>query len=243
MNRHYGNLLAEAGLSSTRVGAETTRRAHCKELMDLVANKEKMLREVEDCVEVLERMNFARGCNSAKESPASELDGEWWFLYMETGRIFGFMRLEATESDGLVGSFGLPRIVLAEANSSLKKGGSNQRPTRGFRREAKCPACSEFFPLHDFWLHAVEEVCCRNIRVPAHRIHELDRPHRWVVPGDSGWTVPIYAVQHLDRTQELTESLRLLNVDNKLETHQLFCDNLDQVCQWLSKIIVITGCN
>lgn len=237
MNRHYENLLAEAGLSSTRVRAETTRRARRKELMDLVANKEKMLREVEDCVEVLESMNLARGSRSAKESSTSELDGEWRFLYLETGRIFGLMRLEATEHDGTMGSFSLPKIVLAEASSSLYEGDLDRRPTTGLHNEVKCPACGAICQLHEFWFHALNEICCRNVSIPAHRVDEPDRSHRWVVPGSSGWTVPIYKVQCLDRTQELTESLCLLNVDNRLETHQLFCENLDRVSLMLSRII------
>ena len=237
MNRHYEKLLVEAGLSSTRVRAETTRRARSKELIDSLTKKEKMLREAEDCVEVLERMNLAWGSHSLKESSTSELDGDWRFLYLETGRTFGIMRLEATESDETIGYFVLPRIVLAVASSSIHEGGLDQSSNRESFKETKCPACGEFFLLHDFWLHALEEICCRNVRVPAHKVDELERSHRWVVPSSSGWTVPIYKLQYLDRTQELTESLCLLNIDNKLETHQIFCDHLDRVSLLLSRVI------
>ena len=41
----------------------------------------------------------------------------------------------------------------------------------------------------------------------------------------------------LSNVEELAESLRLLNIDNKLETHQLFCDNLDRLSLVLSRII------
>ena len=243
VNRHYEKLLAEAGLSSTRARAETTRRASSKELVDLVAKKEKMLQEAEDYAELLEKMNMAQGSHGVDDSSTSELDGEWRFLYMDDGRIFGFLRLEATECDGSVGSFGLPRAVLAEARSVLQEEPRSGRPVTGsLHQEAKCPACEGFFPLRDFWLHAMEELCYRNVRVPAHRVEEPGRSHRWVVPCTSGWPVPIYRVQCLDHTQEITESLCSLNLKNKQGTHQDFCDSLDRASQLLSKIIKILSC-
>ncbi|KAL3977621.1 chromosome alignment-maintaining phosphoprotein 1 [Sarotherodon galilaeus] len=94
INRHFEAALVSAGRSDAVTRAKTEIKSQVAELRDVVDNCVKRLTAIEDYIHELQRhegrdaqdpLAFASRCDA--------LTGDWHFLYLSTGNVFGYMKM------------------------------------------------------------------------------------------------------------------------------------------------------
>ncbi|KAJ8411155.1 hypothetical protein AAFF_G00171610 [Aldrovandia affinis] len=152
---------------------------------------------------------------------SSDLDGDWHFLTLHTGQVFGFMKMVPGSRDATLGMarFCLPRNVGAMVDTGAADAPSGDRSITPVR----CPICSARVPRGAFWRHAVIEISCKNIELMATETTSFSGC-RWVLPEDDGWTEPIYRSRQLNDTHAAAEALR--NATQRFGTRESYSDKL-----------------
>ncbi|KAK2821893.1 hypothetical protein Q5P01_021958 [Channa striata] len=227
-NGHYETTLRLAGREDTRSRAESLVRSHVRGLQELRESCVARLKKVEAYVEELRVRELGTGGAGGREGARSceALAGEWHFLHMPRGDVFGYMKLVpetlsvVEESDGLCcrrAEFTLPPEVMIEARRTL----FGEDRSDGIKETASYPCCGEWFGVAEFWRHALFEIAERGNRVPARR--PAARPGEpspsspspvWTVEERAGWPAPIYRPRRLRRTCEIGGSLLELNLNH-----------------------------
>lgn len=243
INGHFESALASAGRSDVVTRAKTEIKSQVAELRDVVNNCVKRLSAIEDYIRELQSGEGV-GLEKVPPSPIStctDLTGDWHYLYLSTGCVFGYMKLipetvTVTDSpDPITGArkraeFTLPIGILREAEALI---GGVRAGSYGTGHALLCPCCQVSFGVTEFWKHAVFEIASRGNVVPAWQV--LDRYNRpkWVVDHASGWRDPIYRPRDSRGMREIGQSLSRLSLHHFL-SDQDFSSALDIICDYFS---------
>lgn len=179
----------------------------------------------------------------SRQTPYSELAGEWHFLYMEDNSVFGYMKLVpetvsvTSENSHGKGStsvkrakFTIPSGVLREANEALDDDSTQLDRCDDY---ALCPCCQLSFKTSMFWKHALLEIAERGNRVPAWQSLDRSETPRWIVEESAGWRNPIYRPRGLESTCEIGQSIAELHLKHFLSDYD-FSQALDSTFEFLA---------
>lgn len=226
-SRHFESLLASAERSDTKTRAEINIKSQVKELRDLIAKCSRRLCNIEECIRKLENqetnyLNTTSG--SYSELLSTELTGEWHFLYLPCGNVFGYMKLvpqtvSVTSAEGSApvkkAEFTIPIGVLQETEGIF-----GDCDNRLGQECVSCPCCQMSVRRLEFWKHALFEIASRGNRVPAWQLLDRSERPKWVVDVRAGWSDPIYRPRDLSGISEIGQSLEELNLRHFLSDHE-----------------------
>lgn len=238
INRHFEAALVSAGRSDAVTRAKTEIKSQVAELRDVVENCVKRLTAIEDYIHELQRQEGRDAQDQlGSASRCDALTGDWHFLYLSTGNVFGYLKMipesvtahEAPDPDTgsrRAAAFTIPLDVLDEA------GAVDEEPHAGCA--LLCPCCQVSFDITVFWKHALFEIASRGNSVTAWQVVDRDNKPRWVVDHASGWRDPIYRPRDARGMCEIGQSLGELNLPHFLSDED-FSSALDATFQYLVK--------
>ncbi|KAL3966240.1 hypothetical protein ACER0C_030700 [Sarotherodon galilaeus] len=129
INRHFEAALVSAGRSDAVTRAKTEIKSQVAELRDVVENCVKRLTAIEDYIHELQRQEGRDAQDQlGSGSRCDALTGDWHFLYLSTGNVFGYLKMipesvtahEAPDPDTgsrRAAAFTIPLDVLDEAGA------------------------------------------------------------------------------------------------------------------------------
>lgn len=200
VNDHYSRMLSESGRVAALQNASARIQSEIKHKRAVVAELTTKMREIRDYVRELENDTTKVASVAQTDSFAALrsdlLTGEWHFLYLEAGSLFGFMKLVPESSrvresgNGVCvheAEFTLPSAVLDEAFAVGDNASSSDRPVT-------CPRCDSEYSSREYWKHGLQEIIVNGNTVPGYRIVSSDNAvgDVWYVDPASGLREPIY---------------------------------------------------
>lgn len=219
VNRHFESLLTATDRIDTKHKAETNISYHVKELRELIAKCTSRLHAIEDYIGELEHQNKT-SAPSGRDSclnVSTDLTGDWYFLYLASGAVFGYMKIipetiSVTNTDPTRGSIPAKRAEFTIPMSVLNEIEDVDNVVRPDQDHLSCPCCRLSFCAAEFWKHALFEIASRGNKVPAWQV--LDRTERpvWIVDEKAGWSNPIYRPRDSCGLREIKQSLEDLNL-------------------------------
>lgn len=243
INRHFESALVSAGRSDAVTRAKTEIKSQVADLRDVVENCVKRLNAIEDYIHELQRLEGRDAQDQlTSASRCDALTGDWHFLYLSTGNVFGYLKMMPEsvtaheDPDPDTGSrraaaFTVPLDVLDEAGAV--DGEPHVRADGGCA--SLCPCCQVSFDSTVFWKHALFEIASRGNSVTAWQVVDRDdNKPRWVVDRASGWRDPIYRPRDARGMCEIGQSLGELNLPHFLSDRD-FSSALDATFQYLEK--------
>lgn len=242
INRHFESTLVSAGKSEVVTKAKSDIKSQVSDLREVVDNCAKRLASIEDYIRELQnqggRETASGGSSSSSSVRVEVLSGDWQFLYLSTGEVFGYMKaipetVTAIEApDPGTGShksaeFTIPAEVLPEIKAV------EEDPSLG-GESLLCPCCQLHFDSAVYWKHAVLEIADKGNRVKAWQVVDHNNRPRWIVDRSSGWRNPIYRPREVRGMSAIEQSFESLNLPNFLSDRD-FSAELDLTFQYLAR--------
>lgn len=239
VNKHFGSLLLTADRSATKNKAEMNVQAQVKELRELMNSCDHRLKAVQDYVSELQKVEKKGSEGSVEEQVYSQFIGEWHFLYTNDNRVFGYMKMvpgtvsildndNGSGAQGRRAEFTLPKCVLQEADLCS----DDYNRDTGFE-SVSCSHCNLTFEPSRYWKHALYEIAERGNTVLARESVNRGRASLWIVESCTSWTESIYRPRKLQRTCEIGQCLRDIQLTHLLR-EQDFSGVLDNALSLLS---------
>lgn len=225
VNAHYANALSESGRGETLVTAEGTIESELKHKRAVVAELTTKTHEIREYIRELEAETekttaVANPRLDSTNAPRSDLLGEWHFLYLPDGAVFGYMMIvpgSVRVSEQPAGrcvreaEFTLPSAVLDEM---LCVGSDEEKCGRADRR-VTCPCCKLDHDRRDFWRHGLHEIITNGNTVAGYCVLS-DARDVWRIAPHAGWSEPIYRPRDRCRVNALGRGLSDLGIDHFL---------------------------
>lgn len=244
INRHFEHTLVSVGRSEVASKAKNEIKAQVADLRAVVDNCAKRLASIEDYIRELQAQGAKESTvTTSGESTVEALAGDWHFLHLSTGQVFGYLKtipetvtvIETPDPD--TGSrkyaeFTIPAEVLIETEAGHL---DDHYADNIGDRSVLCPCCQVHFGVAEFWKHAVWEIASKGNNVKAWQIDRENRT-RWVVDISSGWRNPIYRPRDIRGMCEIGQSFASLNLTHFL-SDQEFSAELDSTFQYLVRTL------